>query len=211
MCLALKYHTLIENKIKANLLANTTMEVYKKVNFWGYILRLINVQDYKLSNKQENIELVAYSLMAFMIPFIFKHPQILVGALVNMVLILAALNLRGKNILPVILLPSLGALAGGFLFGSLTFYLIYLIPFIWIGNTALVLAFKYLKLKNNQNFFLTLGFGSAAKTGFLFGVTFLLVSLSIVPNVFLVAMGAVQILTVVTGGLLAFTVQEMKS
>jgi hypothetical protein len=171
------------------------MGEYKLSGFWAYLRKL------------ENAEFVAYSVISFFVPMLIKHPQVLVGSLVNMVLILSALNLHGKKLIPVIVLPSLGALAGGFLFGDLTIYLIYLIPFIWLGNAALVAIFKYLKLNSS----LRLGIGAATKTALLFGVTLLLVSFSIVPQIFLTAMGAMQLVTAMTGGLLAFTVQELKS
>jgi hypothetical protein len=186
------------------------MEEYKEAGIWDYFLRLVNVQEYKLSKKQESIQLLAYSAASFVIPMVLKQPQILVGSFVNMMLILSALNLRGKKLLPVIILPSLGVLAGGYLFGGLAASLFYLLPFIWIGNTILVLAFKHFKLHEKKNFFLTLGIGSAAKAGFLFGVTSILVSLSIVPVAFLTTMGALQLVTAITGGTLAFTVQKAR-
>jgi len=186
------------------------MEEYKEAKIWDYFLRLVNVQEYKLSEKQENIQLLAYSVASFVIPMVLKQPQVLVGSFVNMMLILAALNLRGKKLLPVIILPSLGVLAGGYLFGGLATSLVYLLPFIWIGNAILVLAVKHFKLHEKKNFFLTLGIGAAAKAGFLFGITFLLVSLSVVPAAFLTAMGALQLVTAITGGALAFTVQKAK-
>jgi hypothetical protein len=125
-------------------------------------------------------------------------------------LILTALNLKNRNILPAIMLPSIAAAAGGYLFGGFTMYLIYLIPFIWLSNAIIVLAFKQFRLQKNKNFFLTLGLSSAAKAGFLFGITFLLVSLSVVPAVFLTAMGLLQLATAFTGGVLAFAVQKVK-
>jgi len=179
---------------------------YKQANFW----KLLNSIEYKLSSKQETIELIVYSLISFFIPLVLKQPQLLVGTVVNAMLILAALNLKGKNVLPIIMLPSMAVAAGGYLFGGFTAYFIYLIPFIWLSNTILVLAFKYFKLQKNNNFFLTLGISSVAKAGFLFGITFLLVSLSIVPEMFLTAMGMFQLVTAVTGGIFAFTVQKIK-
>jgi hypothetical protein len=125
-----------------------------------------------------------------------------------MALILAAINLKGKKLLPVVIFPSLGALAGGYLFGGLTSALVYLIPFIWIGNTILVLSFKYFKLLKRQNFLITLVIGSVLKTCFLFGITALLVSLSVIPHAFLTAMGLMQLLTALAGGLFAFIAQK---
>lgn len=184
---------------------------YEHTNLWDYINRLLNIREHELSSKQELIELTAYSIISLLIPFVFKQPQLLVGTVVNSMLILAALNLKGKNILPMIMLPSIAAAAGGYLFGGLTVYMVYLVPFIWLGNTILVLSFKHFRLQQNRNFFLTLGIGSLAKAGFLFGITFLLVSLAIVPALFLTAMGILQLITALSGGVLAFAIQRIKT
>ena len=182
------------------------MYAYKQADFW----KLLNLVEYKLGSKQETIELMAYSLVSFFIPLIFRQPQLLVGTVVNAVLILTALNLKNRNILPAIMLPSIAAAAGGYLFGGFTMYLVYMIPFIWLGNAIIVLAFKQFRLQKNKNFIVTLGISSLAKAGFLLGITLLLVSLSIVPAVFLTAMGLLQLTTALVGGVLAFTVQKVK-
>jgi hypothetical protein len=187
------------------------MEEYKQANTWQYLWKLLDVQEYRLSNRQENLELVIYSVFSFAVPLLLKQPQFLVGSFVNMMLILAALNLRGKKLIPVIVMPSLGVAAGGYLFGGITASFIYLIPFIWIGNAIIVLIFKQLMLSMKQNFLITLGIGSAAKAGLLFGITSLFVALSIIPAAFLAAMGLLQLTTVITGGACAFAMQKAKN
>ena len=141
----------------------------------------INKQDYKLSFVQENIEVVVYSLIAFFVPFIAGHPQWLVGILVNASLVLAALNIKNYKLLPIIMLPSIGVLTRGLVFGPFTIFLIYMIPFIWIGNAILVWAIKYFKLNN----WIKLGIGAVIKTAFLFGAAYALVGLNILPALFL--------------------------
>jgi len=176
----------------------------------NYFQKIVNVREYELNSRQEKIELLVYSIVSFMIPFVIKQPQFVVGTFVNMMLILAAMNLKGKKILPIIIIPSIAAFLGGFLFGGLTIYLLYLMPIIWIGNSILVFVFKHFNLQKKKNFFLTLGIGAVTKTALLFGITFLLVSFSIVPFAFLIAMGALQLFTALTGGVLAFAVQRIK-
>ena len=90
---------------------------------YNYMYRLPNLQDYALSHVYENVEMVVYSLVCFFTPFFIGHPQIFVGIVVNAALITAALNLKGYRILPVIILPSLGALSRGILFGPLSKFL----------------------------------------------------------------------------------------
>ena len=167
-------------------------------------------QEYALSTVQETAEMVVYSAVCFFIPFLLGQPQILVGTLVNAALVLAALNLRGARVLPVILLPSLGVLAAGLIFGPLTPFLLYMIPFIWIGNSVLVVAFKELRLAKKMKYWKVLLAGAAAKASFLFASAVALFSLGLVPVPLLTAMGVLQLQTALLGGLLAFVVQKAK-
>ncbi|MCK5107478.1 MAG: hypothetical protein KAQ83_02015 [Nanoarchaeota archaeon] len=147
---------------------------------------------------KENIELVVYSTICFFLPLFLGHPQFLVGTIVNTSLVLAALRLKTKQLLPVIIMPALGVLSRGLLFGPFTIYLLYMIPFIWIGNTLLV----YFVRKINKKF-VSLPVAAITKSAFLFSAAFVLVKLSIIPVIFLAAMGPVQLLTALSGGTLA--------
>lgn len=159
---------------------------------------------YEFREKYENIELFVYSLIAFAIPFIFPTQQLLTGTLVNAFLIMAALHFKGWKVLPLVMLPSAAAVLNGALFGPFTIFLLYMMPFIWIGNFALVYLFKRLHVANKTDYLLTLGFASLAKSGLLFGAAFLLVNASILPAIFVASMGMIQFATAVLGGLLAF-------
>jgi len=174
------------------------------------IYKLANLQDYVLPNIYQNFEMILYSVVCFSLPLFIGHPQIVVGVVVNALLITAALNLKGAKLLPVIIVPALGALSRGILFGPFTIFLLYLIPFIWIGNTILVFAFKWLKLHLKQNYWVTLIIGSAAKAGFLFAIAFILFKLNIIPVIFLTAMGTLQLTTAIIGGIVAFGIHEVK-
>jgi len=177
---------------------------------YNYMYRLPNLQDYALSHVYENVEMVVYSLVCFFTPFFIGHPQIFVGIVVNAALITAALNLKGYRILPVIILPSLGALSRGILFGPLSKFLVYFIPFIWIGNAILVFSFKHFKLEKKYNYWLTLVAGVLLKSGFLFLSALALYKLGVVPVMFLTAMGIIQITTALGGGVAAFGVHYGK-
>ncbi len=166
----------------------------------------INKQEYKISYIQETIEMIVYSAICFFIPFFLGHPQLLVGITVNAALVMAALNLRSQNLLQVIIMPSLGVLARGIVFGPLTIYLVYMIPFIWIGNAILVFAVKRLMKKK----IIGMGIGAILKSGFLFGIAFALVSFEIIPTVFLTSMGIIQMITALSGGLIAIGAQRIK-
>ncbi len=174
------------------------------------LYRLSLLQDYAISNIWQNIELFFYSALCFFMPLMIGHPQIVVGVAVNAALILAALNLKSYKLLPVILLPSLGVLSRGLLFGPLTIFLLYFIPFIWIGNALLVFSFKFFKLKKKINYFVTLFLGTVFKCSFLFVSALILFKLGIVPAMFLSAMGVMQIVTAIAGGIIALGIHSVK-
>ncbi|MBS3141360.1 hypothetical protein J4405_04420 [Candidatus Woesearchaeota archaeon] len=172
-------------------------------------MHYLNKQEYNLTFLQENIELVIYSLVCFFIPFL-THAQFLTGTIVNASLILASLNLRTYKLLPIILFPSLGVLASGLIFGNLTMFLVYMIPFIWISNFLLVIIFKKLYLHKKLNKFITLFLASLIKSLFLFTIAFTLFNLKVLPVLFLTVMGVFQFYTALAGGILAFTIQYIK-
>jgi hypothetical protein len=89
-------------------------------------------------------------------------------------------------------------------------FLIYMIPFIWIGNFILLATIRELKLKRKLNSVATLIIGAGAKTAFLFGVAFVLVSLGVIPAIFMTTMGLLQLYTALAGGALALGIHELK-
>ena len=175
-----------------------------------YLYKLANLQEYAINNIHQYFEMVLYTAVCFFLPLFVGHPQIFVGIMFNTLIIASALNIKGSKLLPVIIAPSLGALSRGILFGPFTIYLVYMIPFIWIGNTILVFSFKWLKLRLKKNYWLTLVIGSILKSGFLFLAAFILYSLNILPVIFLTAMGVMQLITAFTGGIAAFGFQAVK-
>ena len=167
-------------------------------------------QEYRLSRVQEYVEMAVYSAIAFSLPFILGHEQLLVGAAVNCALMLAALNLKGARLLPVIILPSVGAYLAGLIFGVASPALLYMIPFIWAGNALLVLAIKHFVLEKKASRAAALGFGAAAKALFLFLSAFALLSFGMVPAAFLTTMGIFQLATAALGGAAALGLQAGK-
>jgi hypothetical protein len=170
-----------------------------------YIKKLYYESIFDIKNIEENIQMVLLSCIGFFLPFVLGHPQILVGVIVNAMLIIGATYIKGHKMLPLILLPSIGVLTAGVIFGTYTVFLLYLVPFIWLGNAVYVYVYKHVSFKENTlkgNVF-GVGVASILKAGLLFGVTFLLVQLSIVPSAFLTAMGIMQLTTALIGGTLA--------
>lgn len=175
-----------------------------------YLNKILNKQIYEFSNKQQYFEMFIYSAVCFFLPLFMGHPQIVVGITVNALLIMSALNLPKYKLLPIIVLPSLGALSRGVLFGPFTIYLIYMIPFIWLGNFILVYLFKNLYLHKKKNYFFTLLVSSGAKALFLFSIAFLLFKFGILPVVFLTAMGVMQFVTAFSAGFFAWGISKVQ-
>jgi len=171
---------------------------------YSYISKLSYERAYILKEKHEFLELCVLSFLSFAIPFFIPGPQLLTGTLVNSFIIFAALRFKGKSILPVILLPSIAAFTRGILFGPFTIFLAYLIPFIWIGNAILLFSLKYLYIKLNKNYFLSLLAGALLKSSFLFASAFVLYNTIQLPAVLLDAMGILQFITAILGGILIF-------
>ena len=163
---------------------------------------------YKNLFKSENLGVYTLAIAVFFLPIIFGHAntfpnQIFVGTLVNTLLAVSALHLTFKKALPIMLLPVVGALASGFIFGSFSMFLVYLAPFIWLGNASYVFLIKKLKVINNASYALSVFASSLVKASVIFSFTFALVSFSIVPEIFLVPMGILQFGTALLGGLIA--------
>ncbi len=164
-----------------------------------------NVGAYIARYSYETLRLYAYLLIGFLVPFTLGHPQELVGIIVNATLILGAIEIGPVwRVAPLLFAPSLGVLARGLIFGPFTPFLIIMLPFIWTGNAILVFGFRELYRKRRINYGITLGISALVKSGFLFLSAFVLVSASILPVLFLTAMGITQLFTALTGGVLAF-------
>jgi len=172
--------------------------------------------DYKTTEKikyksvftSENLFLFTVSLMVFLIPLILGHVkdfpnQIIVGSLVNFLLAGSALYFSFKKSLPIILLPAIAAVLSGIIFGSFTIFLVYLIPFIWIGNALYVYFIKNFNLVNKINYFVSVLSASVIKSVFIFSATLGLVFLGLVPEILLIPMGLVQFATAIIGGFAA--------
>lgn len=167
-----------------------------------YVNKIYNESLFDVSIIEENIQMIFYSFLAFFLPFVLGHPQWLVGIIVNAYLILGATYLKGHKLLPVILLPSLGVMTAGLIFGAYTIFLAYLIPFIWVGNAIYAYSYKHLQFVKINKIISVVG-ASGLKFIFLFLSALLLVSLGIIPAMFLTAMGMLQLVTALAGGIVA--------
>lgn len=145
-------------------------------------------------------------IVAFVIPLVVAGPQWLTGTLVNALLFLAVTALSERTVWLVIVLPSLGAVGHGALFGPFTPFLLFFLPFIWLGNLLLVRAFTFLQRAVFPSVAVVMS--AALKAALLFLCALLYVRLQWVPEPFLLAMGLVQFFTAVAGGFLALGIRR---
>ncbi len=148
-----------------------------------------------------------FYLTIFTLPLLNHANQLLIGSAVNLMLFLGAKKLTNKELIPLAILPSLGAITNGVLFGSFTMFLLYFAPIIWLGNYLMMRIFNQTK---NLPTLISIIIAAIVKTALLFGVALSLVKLSIVPTMFLTAMGTIQFMTATTGGILASLISQTK-
>jgi len=160
------------------------------------------------SNLYENIQVIAYSLICFFTPFFLSHPQFLVGSVVNMMLILGAQNLKGYKLFGMIFTPSLGVFAAGIIFSGLTKYLLFFMPMIWISNAILVYGYKLFRNYSKLSITKSISLAILFKVAMLSFTALILISLEIVPDIFMSVMSVFQLMTAVIGAISALSVTK---
>lgn len=143
---------------------------------------------------------LGFTALSFTIPFVWGQPQILVGTFVNFLLFASASFLPFELLLPVALMPSVSVLARGMIFGPWTFTLVYMLPFIWMGNLVMVGIFKRIGGREGVEGIGGMMIAAFAKAGFLFLAALALFNFNLVPKIFLTSFGVVQLVTAIAGG-----------
>ncbi len=144
--------------------------------------------------------------LAFCIPFFFSAQQLVTGTVINCLLFLSATRLSKKELLPIVALPSIATLFHGVLFGPQTVFLFYFLPFVWLGNYALIYAFSTL---DSKPYWVRIALSSAAKYLLLQACAQVYFASGIVPSAFLASMGYIQLITALVGGVLAYSVTKV--
>jgi len=171
--------------------------------------------EYSYSNKNifrtDLFQITLLSTLSLLVPILFSKitifpNQLLIGTIVNALLAYSALRFNIWKSLPIILLPSIGALISGIIFNQFSIFLIYLIPAIWIGNLIL---FYFVKKYSNRKIFATI-ISSITKTTLIFGVTLIFYLVNIIPKALLLPMSVIQIITAICGISIVFTLTSYK-
>lgn len=187
---------------------------------------VINQKVKDFSKQTDIIQTIIIFLVAFLAPtflgslitnvfgktsVIASNSQLIVGSIVNVALIITALNLNGPlKILGVVTMPSVSTILSGYVFKTASPYMAYMIPAIWIGNFLLIYTYKLLVVSKNKNYILASIVGIALKVAVIFGGFSILKACNIFPNKLVanlqVAMSTTQLITATVGAVITYIV-----
>lgn len=190
---------------------------------------VINKTIRDFSKQVDIIQTVVLFLIAFLVPtflgklltivfgaesVIASNSQLIIGSIVNAALVVTATNIKGiKKIAGIITMPSISAILGGYVFHTASVYAVYMIPAIWIGNFALVYAYKFIMLGKEKNYFLAGIVGVIVKVAVIFGFFNILKVFGVFPEkvagVLQKSMGLTQAITATIGVILAFGIIKL--
>lgn len=188
-----------------------------------------SIKDFSKIN--EIIQTVVIALIAFLVPtflgqlikiifgadsIITNNSQIIIGSIVNTLLVLTALNLKGwTKILFVVTMPSISTILSGYVFKSASYLMVYMIPAIWIGNFLLIFAFKYIMLSKKKSYILSSIIGIVLKVAVIFGFFMILKTFNVFPEKMVGnlqnAMGLTQAITATIGCIITFIVYKIEN
>lgn len=175
------------------------------------LTRIYNIYGIQISEVKHNLsalEYVVINFLIFSIPFFLGHPQIVVGVFVNYLLFYSAINFKGAKLISIVILPSVAVLSRGIIFGPLTVYLLWMIPFIWFGNFLLVSIIRIFSIQ--KRFLVGLVLSAIVKSAFMYSVAFVLVSNTSLPKIFLKTMGIMQLETALIAAVLFFATYKLQ-
>ena len=143
------------------------------------------------------------------------NSQIIVGSIVNAILVISAINIKGyKKIVGIVTMPSISTILSGYVFGTASVYMVYMVPAIWLGNFVLIYAYKFILLEKKKNYFLAGIVGIIAKILVIFATFEMLNLFSVFPTKLVsslqVAMGTTQLITACIGMLVAFVIYQVE-
>lgn len=191
--------------------------------------KCLNSTMYNLSKKYEILQWVGLSVLIFLVPMIIPqllstifgttswiatNSQYVVGTIVNLALVIAAINVKGfKQIAGLITLPSISAIGSGLIFKSASIFTVYMIPAIWIGNFTFVYLYKKLWMQKKINYILTAIFAILAKAAIIYLFFRLLALIINIPTPMFTAlnlsMGMNQLITATIASIIGFGISKI--
>ncbi|MCI8546727.1 MAG: hypothetical protein HFJ44_05780 [Clostridia bacterium] len=191
---------------------------------------VINQRVHDFSKSIDIIQTILIYLIALLVPtflgellknvfpatsIVVTKSQLIIGSMVNASLIVTAMNLKGwAKILGVVTMPSISTILGGYVFKTASVFMVYMIPAIWVGNFALVYAYKKILVQKNKNYFIAGIVGIVIKVAIIFGAFGILNLLGIFPQKLVTnlqtAMGMTQGITATVGMIIAFVIYKLE-
>ena len=191
---------------------------------------VINQRVHDFSKSIDIIQTILIYLIALLVPtflgellknvfpatsIVVTKSQLIIGSMVNASLIVTAMNLKGwAKILGVVTMPSISTILGGYVFKTASVFMVYMIPAIWVGNFALVYAYKKILVQKNKNYFIAGIGGIVIKVAIIFGAFGILNLLGIFPQKLVTnlqtAMGMTQGITATVGMIIAFVIYKLE-
>lgn len=191
---------------------------------------IINKRVKDFSKGIDIIQTILIFLIALLVPTFFgrilskifgstsvisTNSQLIIGTIVNATLVTAAINLKGwAKILGIVTMPSISTILSGYVFGTASVYMVYMIPAIWIGNFALIYSYKFLMLGKNKHYFLAGIVGIIVKVAIIFALFNLLNLFGVFPEKLVEnlrnAMGMTQFITATLGVIVAFVIYKLE-
>lgn len=189
---------------------------------------VINKRIINVSKQTDFIQTILIFLIALLVPTflgkilesifgatsgIASKSQLIIGSIVNTALIVSALNLKGiAKIAGVVTMPSISTILSGYVFKSASPIMAYMIPAIWLGNFALIYAFKLITVSKQKNYFLAGVVGIIIKVAIIFGFFSILNIFNVFPAKLVAnlqkAMGTTQLITATIGVIIAFFIYK---
>ena len=191
---------------------------------------IINKRVKDFSKGIDIIQTILIFLIALLVPTFFgrisskifgstsvisTNSQLIIGTIVNIALVVSAINLKGwAKILGVVTMPSISTILSGYVFGTASVYMVYMIPAIWLGNFALIYSYKLLMLGKNKHYFLAGIVGIIVKVAIIFALFNLINLFGVFPEKLVTtlstAMGTTQLITATLGVILAFIIYKIE-
>lgn len=182
------------------------------------------------SKKSEVIQTIIIALLAFLVPsflaqlinivfgtesVISNNSQFIVGSVVNTLLVISALNLKGWSKTSfIVTMPSISTIMSGYVFKSASVYMVWMIPAIWLGNFILIYAFKYIMIAKEKNYFIAAICGIICKVAIIFGFFVILKAFNVFPEKLVAnlqnAMSLIQLITATIGCIIAFAIYKIE-
>lgn len=199
----------------------------------GYIMENEGIINKRIKDFSKNIDVlqtILIFLIALLVPtflgnilskifgttsIISTNSQLVVGTIVNTALVTTAINLKGwPKILGVITMPSISTILSGYVFGTASVYMVYMIPAIWLGNFALIYSYKLLMLGKEKNYFVAGIVGIIVKVAIIFALFNIINLFGVFPEKLITnlrnAMGLTQLITATLGVLVGFIIYKLE-